>query len=208
MKRVLMGVVLATAVSAVWADGYVGAAYGNSKAGVKCDSGMPCDHRASNPFKIYGGTKIADLPNFGMEVSYIRFGSFDAQHARQVYDVGAAATVDSHENHHINARAITAALVGRYEPVSNLNLVGRVGLAYSIASVDYAVMSVNNGAASGYVSNGSQTSSKVKPYLGVGVEYDIKGIVKVALAYDWSQYSVAEEKGNVSLWSLGVQKDF
>ena len=36
----------------------------------------------------------------------------------------------------------------------------------------------------------------------------IKGIVKVALAYDWSQYAVAEEKGNVSLWSLGVQKDF
>lgn len=208
MKKVLIAAVMVAGASAAFADGYVGASVGVAKAGLRCEAGLPCDHNASNPFKIYGGTRIADMPQLSTEVAYIRFGSFQVRRSAEVFDSVASATVASYSKNRVNSSAIVAALAARYEPVTHLSLVGRLGLAYSIASVDQSVMSVSDGAQTGYVSNGSDSSNKIKPYVGVGVEYDVAGLLKVGLSYDWTQYQVGIDKGYVSMWSMGVQKDF
>ncbi|HIV69289.1 MAG TPA: outer membrane beta-barrel protein [Candidatus Aquabacterium excrementipullorum] len=213
MKRTLVGIVLAGLYATASAQGYAGAIVGISNYDLDCKGFTPCDKKGT-PVKLYAGSRSKDpLISAGsfkldtVEVSYIRFGTAkarvgtrsdtyrDTSNPAQPVDVTVLQPVT------INAKAdaLTMAGVGRFTIAQRFDATAKLGLAYVNSTVKTAT---------GSTSTDSETTSKVQPYAGLGVEYTVLDKLRLVGAFDFTRFDSDGQKGTLYLFGVGAQYDF
>lgn len=230
MKRTLVGIVLAGLYATASAQGYVGAIVGLSNYDIDCNRLSPCDKKGK-AVKLYAGTQLkkglVDTERFKLdtiEVGYIRFGGVRTtngtrQDTREDLDTGDTIVTSRTMGTDAQANAIVLAGVGRFIITPSLTASGKLGVAYVNTTIDQTL---------GGASWGSETKSKLKPYLGLGIEYAVTDKLKVVGSFDYTKYessldgkvdgiadnlptnqvSDATIKGSVYQLGLGVQFGF
>lgn len=187
MKHFLAGAVALALSAAACAENYIGATIGSGNIETDCGSPLSCDD-GDTGFKLYGGFDIsrhANIKGLALEVGYIDFGkasqSFGPAHGS------------------IEVSAVTFAAALRAQFTQSLSGVARLGLGY----VD--------GKASGSVAGfslGSESSSELKLYGGLGLEYSLNKQFKLVGAVDLTNYDTGNNSGSASLISIGAQYGF
>jgi OmpA-OmpF porin, OOP family len=190
MKQIILGAAaLVLSVSAL-AEGYIGAAIGPSN--VECNvSG--CD-AGDTGFKIYGGYVLPGSPLGGvaLELGYIDFGKAKAN--------GAIGPLSASYTSEVSAVTFAAALRAKFTPA--LSGVGRLGLAY-VDGKGSATQAIGP-----FGVAGSTSSSDLKLYAGLGIEYAINKQFKVVGSADFTTYETGNESGSARLISVGAQYGF
>lgn len=212
MKRLVLLACLAASFQSVSAQGYAGAIMALSKVGMECGAvAVSCD-RSAHGGRIYFGSQLSEASRInlgvgaidGIEVGYMKFG-----HARSA---GTASSFMYDPNDQAvllpttvpvttttQADALTIAATAHFPVTDALGLAARIGAAYVSSTVKWT--------REGF-STGSRTSSQLRPYLGLGLEYNIPDVIKLVGSYDWTQFSVDGQKGSATLLGLGLEKAF
>ncbi len=211
MKRVIAACCLAGVSSVALADGYFGAVLALSKIQSGCSSGYKCDQVALGG-RLYGGTKlkpsqVVDLGGLGsinaMEVGYIRPGNGKSSGNKVIRrynpDLADVEVVSVPATETVEATVIYAALVSNFPLDAQTSLSAKLGVAY----VSSTLLSRVDG-----VSDGGQTATKFKPYLGLGAAYSIGDGLSLTGSFDFTQYDVVGRKGNITALGFGAQKSF
>ncbi|MBP8140615.1 MAG: outer membrane beta-barrel protein [Acidovorax sp.] len=214
MKRLLLLAGLAAFFQSASAQGYAGAIVALSNVGMDClVPAVSCDRQARGG-RIYVGTQLSEASRInlgvgaidGIEVGYMKFGrarsagtatSFiiadPADPGADPVPVAVPATATA------QADALTVAVAAHFPVTDAFGLAARIGAAYVSSTVKWT----KEGR-----STGSRTSNEIRPYLGLGLEYNIPDLIKLVGTYDWTQYSVDGQKGSATLLGLGVEKAF
>lgn len=211
MKRLFVVAAMSAAVSSVHAEGYAGAILALTRLDIPCEASVPCDRKA-NGGRIYFGSRLSDASriDFGVgaidavEFGYMKLGAaktegsattykFDPDDPAVVNSVLVPATVKT------QADALTFAAVMHFPVTTNLSFAARAGAAY----VTTTVKRTQDG-----LSSGSRSESHLRPYVGLGVEFDIPQWVKVVGTFDATQFEVNGKKGSAQLMGLGLEKAF
>lgn len=213
MKRVLaVATAFFSLVPVAYSQGYAGAVYSFTNVDFGCSSAGGCDKSAKG-WKFYGGAALSpkNTVDFGIgkisafEVSYFQFGrarTKDATATEVYYDAdntGLNATRVVPAQYSADTNALSVALVAKIPLVDQVAFSVKAGAAYVTSTYRTEV----NGQ-----SRGSETASKLKPYLGLGVEYDIPDLIKLIGTFDITRFDVAGHKGNASMFGLGAEKAF
>jgi len=215
MKRYVAMALLGGASSLVCAQGYVGAVLALTNIGADCPAGLDCKN-SSEGFRLYAGTKLPPRYAFdfgfgkldALEVGYMRFGRGSINGTQTVTEYIPA--LDDGVNNPIVARsaplngttqadAITAAVVAHVPIAEQFAASARLGLAY----VSSTYRTVLDGR-----SYTSETATKLKPYIGFGLEYDIPAIAKIIGTFDMTKYDAAGLTGNLRMIGLGAERSF
>lgn len=157
-----------------------------------CVAGSPCDRKAGDSGKIFGGYLGAPSDIGGVSVS---------QGAELMYYKVGSANAGFQTGSGLKAgRGNTYGLGAAYVVQANFNdfaVNGRLGLAYANSKVDYT--------AGGSDSN----RSFLAPVVGLGVRYALTKNVTLNADYDRlpNKFS-SQEKGSVNMFSLGVGYKF
>lgn len=185
MKKaaIAMAVLAASLTStAVWAQGYVSAAAGASRADIDCGGTLSCD-KNDTAYKIVGGYGFGS--GFAAELGYISFGKAKASAA------GARAEVET-----------TGVMLGlAYQAQFNNQWGGNVRLGAARMKADVT------GAVSGFGS-AADSDTKTVPYLGLGVNYAFTRNVRAELSADFSRSEYRGQKNDVQALMVGVRYDF
>lgn len=205
-KLVVLGV-FALVASACGAQEYVGLTLGKSSIGGECPQGWVCQAGSLSGKLAVGAPLNGKLYAAGItayELSYMRFGrseqTYTAQLPNQLQDDLVAGTpVYGQYAKRRHASALAGALVARYSLFAEAQLALRAGVAYVTSASETMI----NGAHAGLA-----TSSHVRPYMGLALDYQFIQGTKVAAGIDWTQYSVAGNKSSLMLLGLGVLQDF
>jgi len=160
------------------ADVYVGAGIGQSRAGIDCSGAVSCD-KSDTAFKLYGGLNLA--PNLGVELAHVNFGKVKAVDP----DIG-----------NIEYKATGLALLGvaRYDIKPGMSLVGRLGFANVKTEGSATALNV------------SISSTKTKPYYGVGFDYEIQKNVALTAFLEFTRGTIEAggESDSANLRVLGA----
>lgn len=190
MKRILLAAALAALAGVAGAEMTsfrIGAAVGSAHFDADCADATSCD-KSGTSYKVYGDYRLND--RWSVEGGYMKFNQFKAS-PYTLFD----ATGDAK----IKVTAPYLALATRANIIDDLNGVVRMGLARvrTEGSVDV----------SGTVNE--QAQIKVKPYIGLGLEYSIMPNLQAVLGADFTQAEVSDNiTMTVRLLSLGVQYGF
>lgn len=187
MRKFLIGALVLAASTTVFAENYVGATIGASNIEIDCGSPASCDS-GDTGFKLYAGFDVAhraSINGLSLELGYIDFGKATATFGP------ARASVE------VSAVTFAAALRGQFTPA--LAGVARLGLGY--------VEGKASGSVAGF-STGSESSSELKLYGGLGLEYTLNKQFKLIGAADFTTYDTGHNSGSASLVSIGAQYGF
>jgi OOP family OmpA-OmpF porin len=189
MKKIAMAAVLSLATCGAFAQAYVGGGLGMSHFNVDCDGTSYCS-KTDSAFKAYGGYKFTPL--FGFEVSYLAIGQADVQSTNTQ---GHLAVTE------LKASAVTAALALRADWGSYVTGVLRVGLAGVLTNVDVSV--------TGHAAESrTDSSTKLAPYLGLGLELPVTPQLRGVLSADFTRGEFDGQTANVRLFGAGLQYGF
>lgn len=169
------------------AENYIGAAIGSSSIDIDCGSPASCD-KGDTGFKLYGGFDVArraSINGLALEVGYIDFGKATASFG------------PARANVEVSAVTFAAALRGQFTPA--MAGVARLGLGY--------VEGKASGTVAGFAA-GSESSSELKLYGGLGLEYTLNKQFKLVGAADFTTYETGHNSGSASLISIGAQYGF
>jgi len=187
MKQLVIGAVALALSAAASAENYIGATIGSSNIDFDCGSPANCD-KSDTGFKLYGGFDLArraSVNGLALEVGYIDFGK------------GTASVGPARASVEVSALTFAAALRAQFTPA--LAGVGRLGLAY--------VEGKSSGSVAGFAA-GSESSSELKVYAGLGLEYSLNKQFKLVGAADFTSYDTGRTSGSVNLISIGAQYGF
>lgn len=191
----------------VYAQGYFGAVAALSSVGLDCASTKSCDKKGF-ALKVYGGTKLSPSSQLDLgfarldavEFSAINFGKVGAIDSTTVkrYNTNTftidTVVVDASTVNTVNA--ITAAAVLNAPVSSEIGLAARLGVAYvSATSRRY----VDGG------SNGSETRTKIQPYVGLSAMYSITDGIRLVGSYDFTRAPFVGRTANVSAYGVGAE---
>jgi|GEM_PF-3589877 len=124
-------------------------------------------------YKIFGGWKAT--PSLMLEFGYTDLGQYTENYSEPGFNI----------NVETNASAYYAVFIGRMELGKSWNFLGKLGLAYWNAEVDYEDISPFTASESG---NGFD------PILGIGFEYNMDlGARKLGVRMEWEQYQNFQE---------------
>lgn len=210
MSRIvfLLGFVFFSSLAS--AQSYFGAVLSFTRIGFDCPSGAECDH-SGRGLKVYGGAKLPDKMTLdagfvrvdSIEVSYLGFKEVRSRTAPQqvgyLDENGDVQFREADAGLKVQADALVAALVARAPVVNQLEAVFRLGGAY--------VSSTYRTDLDGK-SKTSETVSKLKPYFGVGIEYEVPSLMKLVGSFDMTKYDVAGKTGNLRMIGVGAQTSF
>lgn len=205
MKNIFVTCSLLVACSVTLAQGYAGAVVALTNFDANCGEQMSCDNKGHG-VKVYFGSKLAKESQIDLgfakldsvEVGLINFGKGRLSYSRAFVDpdngpyLVNAATVNT-------ANALTAAAVIRMPVFDGAAFLVRPGLAYVSSTQRYYVSGVQDG---------SETATKFKPYLGLGVEYAPMDNFKIVGSFDFTQFDVAGQKANLKSLGLGAEIGF
>lgn len=187
MKKMFIGALALATASAAFAENYIGATVGASNIETDCGSPASCDS-GDTGFKLYAGFDVAhraSINGLALELGYIDFGKATASFGP------ARASVE------VSALTFAAALRGQFTPA--LSGVARLGLGY--------VDGKASGSVAGFAT-GSESSSELKLYGGLGLEYTLNKQFKLVGAADFTTYDTGHNSGSASLISIGAQYGF
>ena len=186
MKNILMASLLAALAGAAHAQStpyYVGGALGVSYTDVDCSAATKCDKTDGN-FKLIAGYRFN--PAWAVEVGYMGFGN--------------QKSTDASGDTKIQTTAAFAALATRMNIMPALDGVLRLGLARVRSE---ATVSPNVG------DRYKETEIRMKPYLGLGLEYTVLPELRATLGADFTQAEVTPTTtGSVRALNVGVQYGF
>ncbi|MBI5926576.1 MAG: outer membrane beta-barrel protein [Aquabacterium sp.] len=193
MKRILLAAALVALTGAVGAEMTsfrIGATLGSARIDMDCSGTTTCD-KTDTSFKIYGDYRLSDM--WAVEAGYMKLGQLKAT----AYDPGDSTTSEST----VKVTAPYLALAGRAEIIPDLNCVVRVGLARvrtemhvtePTLPVDLRLKTI-----------------KVKPYVGLGLEYSIMPTLQAVAGADFTHAEAHDlVTGTVRSFNLGVQYGF
>lgn len=187
-------------------QGYAGAVVALSKIDGACQGQETCDHRG-RAARVYFGSNLSaarqiDLGigkiaavEFGL-MSFGKGGSTGQGTYTMDVDVGPVVLPTQRST---TANALTFAVASVFPFGGGVSGVVRTGAAYVSSTVRYYV----NG-----VENGSETATKLKPYLGLGLEVDVVDNVKIVGVFDWTKFDVAGSSSSLHSIGLGAQVGF
>ncbi len=209
MKRFVAFSLLSVFVFSAYSQGYVGAVRSLSNIDFHCSDDVDC-HKSGQAWRFYGGMRLAPGAAIDLgvgridaiEVAYMRFGSARSGGTRtvSVFDVNLGIVdVVKDVAYKAQADALSASLVARFPVVDDLNVLGRLGVAYVSSTLRTDV---------GGMSDTSQTATKLKPYAGLGVEYEIPSVMKIIGSIDWTRYDVAGRSGSMRMIGVGAETSF
>ena len=180
MKKILLATALVASCSTAMAvEGYAGALIGLSHLNADCTGVASCDN-SDTAFKIYGGSEFS--PNLSIELGYTSFGT-----AKSSITPGVAVKIKTH------AFSVVAAYRANVTP--SLAAVGRLGLASVTATATV-------------VGAGEEDELKVKPYLGIGMDYAIGKNIKIVGALDATTMSISGQRGGIYVVGVGTEVGF
>jgi len=151
--------------------------------------------------RFFGGYRIT--PNVGVEFGIDVFGRFKHQ-----YNNGGSVAVYNYD-----ASALTAAMAGRLPVGGGVTVLGRLGVAFTAASLSLAAD--NNTATPRYCSDAwwynDCTSTDTNFYWGVGVQFDLNP--RWGLRVDYNDYgTIGDEfesgRADIEQWSMNVVFNF
>lgn len=216
MKKYMIAAIFAGLTSVTFAQGYVGAIRSLTNVGFDCPANLTCD-KSSKGWKFYAGSKLPSsialdagfVKVESFEVAYMRFGKATLKGGAKtikVYDIDEEALGNdpfpTHQvpvTHSAEADALALAFVARAPIFDQFAISARLGVAY--VSSTYRTFVDGK-------TDSSQTKTKVKPYVGLGFEYDIPSIVKLVGTVDMTKYNVAGYSGSLRMVGLGAEKSF
>lgn len=187
MKKMLLASALVTMMGGACAQAYVGGALGVAHADFDCKGTTSCD-KSDTSFKLYGGYKINDI--WAAELGYANFGKTKATVYVPAYALTAAGELEN--------TAFTLALAGRTAIAAQLNAAVRVGLARVRSEGTVTVLSTKV----------SASETKIKPYLGLGLEYVFTKSLSATLGVDLTQGELYSDTYNLTAFNVGVQYGF
>lgn len=183
MKHIILGAAALVLSAAASAENYIGATVGPSHIEIDCGLGTQCDD-GDTGFKLYGGFDIsrnASVPGLALEVAYIDFGKAHVS----------APFIGDTQSIEVSALTFGAAIHPKFTPT--LSGVGRLGVAY----VD--------GKSTGWQAS---SSSKLKVYAGLGLEFALNKQFKLVGAADFTSYDTGRQSGSAHLLSIGATYGF
>lgn len=190
----------------VEAQGYVGAVAALTSVGLDCSGHDTCDKKGFG-VKLYAGSPISkenrvdlgvgvvDAVEFGL----INFGKGGGAHTVTYIDLNSGSPFDQSVSTVGTANAIFGAFVARFAVVDTISLLVKPGLAYVSSTQRYYI---------GSNSNGSETATKLQPYLGFGAELNVDSKFKLVGSFDWTRYDVGSKKSNLTSLGLGAEIGF
>jgi len=218
MKKVIVSCVLFAACSTAMSQGYMGAVLALSKIDGACAGQDDCNSDRHHAFKVYFGSPLAQAHQIDLgvgkvsavEVGIINFGKGRSAGHTSVPELDANGLVITDNNNvpiltnaptarSTTAHALTLAAVSTFPIGGGVTGVVRTGAAYVTSTVRYYVQGAENG---------SETANKLKPYLGLGLEYDVVDNVKIVGAFDWTKFDVAGNTSNLKSFGLGASVGF
>ncbi len=217
MKNIVLFGAMAILSTAVNAGGYAGVSMGRGKLPIDCAGGSCKD--SVNVFKLYAGTRFSAPQQIdlgiatidGLEVSYMksqgatRTVSEPTKIKGLVLDefgsdlIPAVIDVNVPFRQKLSVDALTIAPVIRVPLAAGMAVFAKPGVALVTATLD----SEWDGR-----SQRSDSATKVKPYLAVGLEYEVYKGVALQGAFDWMGYKVSKQSGALRSFSLGAQVAF
>lgn len=184
MKKLFAAAILMAASSAALAQAYVVGSVGQSDFG-DCAGAISCDNKDVG-FKLLGGYKFN--PYIAVEGGYVNLGK-----ANLVVPVGALRA-----NGEIKSSGVTAAVVAS-APIQDFELFAKLGLVYLDTKVDVSVASLGSASV-------SDNSTDVA--FGVGAAYNFNKNVGVRVEFERYRAKFDGEKGDIDLFSAGLQYRF
>ena len=218
MKYIVAAATLATLSGLAQANGYVGLNLGRGKTPIDCPSRADACKDKVNVFKLYAGTRLGAARQMdlgvarldGIEVAYTRVkeASSSTTDPAQVLalienefgdleNVVQNTTVPFKQK--LTLDALTIAPVLRAQVMEGFHLFAKPGLAVVTTTLD----SERNAQ-----SQRSDSSTKIKPYLSLGLEYEVLKGISVLGAVDWIGYKVRDQRGTHRSVNLGAQVSF
>lgn len=210
MRNIFVIATLMAACSTAMSQGYVGAVVALSRIDGACQGQDTCDHKG-HAIRAYFGSALSpdhqvDLgigKLSSVEVGFVNFGKGGSTGAISYIDpTDSDPTTNQHTRpgqRSTTANALTLAAVSTFPFGGGVTGVVRTGVAYVSSTVRYYDVGVENG---------SETATKLKPYLGLGVEYEVVDNLKIVGAFDWTQFDVAGNKSSLKSFGLGAQVGF
>ena len=206
MKKVFVASSLMAACVSAMSQGYAGAVYALSRIDGACQGQETCDHRG-RAVRAYFGANLSASNQIDLgigKVAAVDFGLMNfgkggsTGQGTYTVDVNAGPiTVPTQRS--TTANALTFAVASVFPFGGGVSGVVRTGAAYVSSTVRYYV----NG-----VENGSETATKLKPYIGLGLEVDVVDNVKIVGAFDWTKFDVAGSSSSLRSIGLGAQVGF
>ncbi len=174
--------VLAACSGVASAQWYGGAAGGRAHVTEDCADTDSCES-SSRGYKAYLGYKSDEV--FAVEAGYLNFGRYKSTQGSDFADVKIAGYL--------------AALAMRGHVTPEFTVVGRVGVTFLDTRL--------NGKSNGQFVGAADHSNK--PYIGIGLEYEVMPKVKLTAAADFTKAGAFDgDVTTVRLITLGVQGDF
>lgn len=209
MKRYLFGFAICVASTASNAQGYVGAVRSFTNIGYDCPQGMTCD-KSGHGWRFYGGTKLSASSQIDLgigkidsiEVGYLKYAQVVSGGQTTIDYLNSVGEPDTRvvpTALRIQADALTLAMVARFPLIDQLSASARLGVAYVSSTVRRDLDGMTNT---------SETTTKLKPYVGLGVEYDIPSIVKLIGTFDLTKIDAGGFSGNARMIGLGAERSF
>lgn len=211
MKKFVAAFVLSLTGVAAFAQGYAGVVAALSSVDAGCSDQLSCDKKG-HALKVYFGTALAkgNQIDFGIgklqsvEVGLIAFGKGASTSTTVLYDgntdpADPASHIVVPTSRSITANALTLAGAAKFPIVDDLAVVAKGGLAYVSSTIRYYTQGGQNG---------SETATKLKPYLGLGVEFEAMKGFRIVGSYDWTKFDVADQKGSLKALGLGAEIGF
>lgn len=182
--------IAAAAMAAFLAGGasaqvYVGGNFGVAKVSLDCSDTLSCD-TTDTAWKLYGGYKLDDT--FAVEAGYIDFGQ-----AKYTYDFDGDTV-----NGKLTATGFTLAVAAHGQFTPEISGVARLGLAMLKTKVNESLGSLRV----------SDSESKARAYLGLGLGYAVTPKLNATVDADFSTAKLAGEKGAVRSIGLGLAYKF
>jgi OOP family OmpA-OmpF porin len=160
----------------------IGAAVGSARLDFDCSGATSCD-KSDTSYKIYGDYRLNDM--WSVEAGYMKLSQLKAT-------LGA-------DDLKIKATAPYLALAARSNIMQDLDGVVRLGLARVRTESSVLVSGVT----------AEQAQIKVKPYLGLGLEYSIMPNLQAVVGADFTQGEADDmTTGTIRFLSVGVQYGF
>lgn len=211
MKRTLVGIVLAGLYATASAQGYAGALIGMADFGINCKGLTPCD-TDGKALKLYAGTRFKNgLVNTSrfkldtLEVSFLRFQGAKAFTGNRVdnlgldFSTGEEIILTRPMEASASAKAITLAGVGRFEITPRFSASTKAGIAYVNSTISRTI---------GGLKTGSETTSKFKPYVGLGVEFSVINNLRIVGSYDYTKFDSDGFSGKLQMYGIGAEYGF
>lgn len=172
MKKIIVLMAL-VATSVARADGYLGLDYANARISVDCAPGQSCSQKRSG-FNFRWGTALPEayslkVDNFSVdtvEAGWIKTGRLESTGVVPIYvrTGNTAVLTTAPVASELSARAVYAALIGRYAFDRDLSAYARLGLAYVSTTMSLQRSGLDIGGVS---------ENHWSPLLGLGAEYAV-----------------------------------